>query len=1840
MAENFSAKPYFDDYKDEKGFHKILYKPSVAVQARELNQMQEILQQQIARLGTHLFKNGSMVVPGQSKLNTDAAYVVLEGTTDIKALVGKKLQQEVEGKNLEAVVLHTEQVNTNILAVLQYLNSATKTVAGDVQNVTTFSRDLSLVVEGEPTVQIRVAEEGPNGKAATGRAVLLVVESGVFFIDGYFVYTEKQSSLIGWGDIRTLSAKTGFIVKKEFITAFDDPSLFDNALGSPNEAAEGADRFCITLKLDVIDLDKEDDNFVELVRYEDGNLRVAKLNTQYNVLEETLARRTYDESGDYTVHGYNIRVTDHLKDQRNPNGFKTKEDGGNDNLMAVEISDGKAYIKGYEVENLSALYLEVNKARTADAVKVTNNVIQANETGEYIYLAPGNQFVDISRHPILWLTTGQENTSDIMGYCIPKYIEAVSISGQTIFKLFGTFQLSQSSTYGWQHLGGWKIDDQKNGPVLQKVELEKTVSNFNVTDGVPLSSHSGWTPYAWDGANKHLFVKKSKAAVNFDRTIQVQKSPASGYVVSIRQKEGFADGHGDLIKLSISNVKTTKDSLGNFELTTDMGWTGIIRTNASGYGVYEHLGQGIFTGRPVAAHTGQDNAYFANIVNIENEGKRLVINNVAYANATFAISAKLNKPVVVRQKTVAEGFTIIKKPSDRAMALAHKDVYKIKHVYVSKNLTTEPKDTDTDVGEYFTIQNNDTLDFYQNSLLKAKSGFATPAGQIKVVYDYFLHSAGEAFTVDSYESLKDNPVDENDVTHIGRIPAFSTKERSYLLGDYLDFRQSPREGFHLLKGQVTDGSNEIRLEHDYSAVITPEQSIAGNGFAEGTKVVSVDAEKMTVSNNSTYTGTIYFVVNVQGASLPNEVFDSSKPTWSAVAGESIIYDASYFVDRWDRVVCYKNGDIKYVYGVPGIQRYPEVPVDAMSLATLIVPAYTRQSAFVQYKKDDNRRYTMRDIGKLERRIENLEYYTTLSLKELETKDMKITDADGLDRFKSGFFVSDFNDFGVFSPFDGGFQASLVPEQQMVVPKEYSDSIGLKLNRQASTNYRIKDDSIFLPYTDVVEIRQPYGTSTETINPYLIINWNASTVLTPSSDSWVETEWAPSVTNIQNITNRTNTLRIAINEQTNVVNSSRVVSMFNGWSIPAGGVRETRSSQDTYAGVTTSVSQVTTRTETRNNHLLGTSIIPFMRPRTIRFTVKGAKPNTRYYAAFDAVDVNKFCRPVVNGLAKAWGEPILSDALGNITGEFALPAGTFSTGSKTFSLTDVDVLKFPDAGINCETSATYTAQGTLRTMQEVIDIVNTTKLNIHHTVNINRVTTVNRERIIRNRSEGGNRDPLAQSFFTNDVQGPGMFVSKIGLFFAKKDPELPVLLELREMRNGYPVNERIPGSVVSLDPNQVTVSADSTVETVFEFDKPIWLDSNKEYCFVVLGDTHRYHVWISKLGEKVVNEDRIVGAQPSMGSLFKSQNASTWTPFQLEDIKFNLYRCKFNTNVSGDWEFENDGKAAKRRALLSDFRTTSGSRFVTLKHPNHGFQVNDIVKITKEEGIGKENFSAPDSTIFNGIPMSDLYLNHIVKSVVDVDHYTVEVATAANKTGRFEDVGRYVYVEGNINYHSLRLVADEFVPAEGEIRYYANLITGKDFDGGQTPKVKLTEFQIKNQDANVLQEVCLVQTDVNETSKSMKIRAAIKTANDYVSPVMKLEDNAVVVASYALNKPENDAETTVDGGKVASKIVTQTIRLKTASDSLRILTSENKQALDDIEVYYRATLTRDIETKGWTKVVPTNTVTSYDNESFIEHERRVDGIPEFDEFQIKVVLKGTNSARRPALKELRAIALAG
>ena len=56
MALNFNIEPFYDDYSENKKFYRILFRPGYAVQARELNQVQSILQMQVERFGKHIFK--------------------------------------------------------------------------------------------------------------------------------------------------------------------------------------------------------------------------------------------------------------------------------------------------------------------------------------------------------------------------------------------------------------------------------------------------------------------------------------------------------------------------------------------------------------------------------------------------------------------------------------------------------------------------------------------------------------------------------------------------------------------------------------------------------------------------------------------------------------------------------------------------------------------------------------------------------------------------------------------------------------------------------------------------------------------------------------------------------------------------------------------------------------------------------------------------------------------------------------------------------------------------------------------------------------------------------------------------------------------------------------------------------------------------------------------------------------------------------------------------------------------------------------------------------------------------------------------------------------------------------------------------------------------------------------------------------------------------------------------------------------------------------------------------------------------------------------------------------
>jgi len=160
-----------------------------------------------------------------------------------------------------------------------------------------------------------------------------------------------------------------------------------------------------------------------------------------------------------------------------------------------------------------------------------------------------------------------------------------------------------------------------------------------------------------------------------------------------------------------------------------------------------------------------------------------------------------------------------------------------------------------------------------------------------------------------------------------------------------------------------------------------------------------------------------------------------------------------------------------------------------------------------------------------------------------------------------------------------------------------------------------------------------------------------------------------------------------------------------------------------------------------------------------------------------------------------------------------------------------------------------------------------------------------------------RDPLAQTFIVDDESG--IYITKVDFFFRTKGENAPVTFELRETNLGTPSSRILPFSQLNLDPDQVNLSDDGTVPTTFTLPAPVYLEGGKEYAMVLKSQSTDYNVYISRLGEADItslggneSDQVIVTEQPLLGSLFKSQNASVWTPSQYEDLKFRMYRADF------------------------------------------------------------------------------------------------------------------------------------------------------------------------------------------------------------------------------------------------------------------------------------------------------------------------------------------------------------
>jgi hypothetical protein len=391
---NLNVSPYFDDFNKDKDYYKVLFKPGYPVQARELTGLQSILQNQIEQFGNHIFKEGSVVIPGQISyidnyyaVEIQSEYLGINVLAYLNALVGKTIRGENTGvrASVVAVLSSSDSERGNNTLYVNFLDSDYLT--GSYQS---FADDEVLLIEeglfgaNEIAAGKSVIVQPGSGFAVTiplnansvGSAVYL--NEGVYFLRGYFVTVPEQTLILDqYGN--TSSYRVGLEITEEIIDADEDETLVDNAKGFSNYAAPGADRLKITADLVKVDIGQNDvENFVELLEIRNGTLRSVIQNPEYNVLNDELAKRTYNESGDYYITQPTVISKETLNDLKGNGGiFNAAEATYNnntpsENLGTYQISPTKAVVKGYPVETISTTFVDFPKPRTTKSVSAQN----------------------------------------------------------------------------------------------------------------------------------------------------------------------------------------------------------------------------------------------------------------------------------------------------------------------------------------------------------------------------------------------------------------------------------------------------------------------------------------------------------------------------------------------------------------------------------------------------------------------------------------------------------------------------------------------------------------------------------------------------------------------------------------------------------------------------------------------------------------------------------------------------------------------------------------------------------------------------------------------------------------------------------------------------------------------------------------------------------------------------------------------------------------------------------------------------------------------------------------------------------------------------------------------------------------------------------------------------------------------------------------------------------------------------------------------------------------------------------------------------------------------------
>ena len=1272
----FNTAPYFDDYSEDKKFYRILFKPGYSVQARELTQLQTILQKQIQRHGDNIFKDGAMVVPGGTSVDTNFPYVKVQNSYNngtqvanyTEQLVGAILVGQTTGVRAQVVnVIHTDSIDPETIYV--------KYVSAGADNVTKVFADNEALVPEDSSLSSLGLQTITSGSTGVGCAAS--VAKGVYYIGGYFCLVDAQTIVL---DKYTNSPSyiVGLNVSEATVDSEDDQSLLDNALGAYNYSAPGADRYSITLTLAKYPQGTTNTpNFVQLFSVVNGVIQAMVDNTAYNVLADTMARRTYDQSGDYTVTPFTLDVREHRNNNRgnwyagmnvlagdvvtntttglfyvakvggitgatqphhtsgdatdgtvtwtynqNPSynrGINTPENGGQANMLALGLEPGKAYVRGYEINKVAIDYLTVPKARDtqyAESAKVPATV------GQYVWVTNVNGFPKIDQQATVSLydslTTSRGTAAgNLIGTARARLFEYDSgtIGTNTCVYKLGLFDV--------------KLNAGKDFASMVKqvyINYGSAVLNFTADVNPIYTKNTGSVTAA------------ASTTVTGNGTLFLSELVVGDYV-----KLGAAGG---IVKVTAiaSNVSMTVSSA--VTVTGEAYWQYNTQLNeaANSTTLFPMPNYAVQTVRSTDGTIGTSYTVQQRFNGTTNASGVVTI-AVAGGNDTFASTALLSNYSAVDNTTgniLAPVSITLNGPTNTQATLNFGATYASRSVTViaainragsgtekTKTLATGLQTVTTAAAATAKNVFLGVADGYQLvSVLMDTGTFAAPTGvYTKDITSNYTFNDGQT---DSYYGLASVSLIDGNPAPTAPIQINFTYFTHSVNGDFFSVNSYtsaiPYENIPYYNGQALRDCIDFR----------PRIDNTGSDFVSS-GAVSNGCPKRGIDVQTNYT---------------------------------------FYLPRMDKLALAQDGTFFDVAGVSSLTpSLPGDPTTAMVLFNINLEPYTfgTTTANVAVTTIDNKRYTMRDIGAIDKRVANLEYYTSLSLLEQQTASMNITDSTGLTRYQNGFIVDSFNGHGVGNVSNPDYMCSIDMTNQILRPFFSMENVSLfesatSTAQRTAAGYQVTGDVVTLPYTEKAMVTQPYASRYENVNPFAVYAFVGHTDLNPSSDEWFDTYQLPDiVTNVDGNFNTVSTLAAA---------SGVLGTVWNAWqtqwtgastssdttynygvhtnTVTVNGVTQQRSASEigqnswlsargvgasrqlvtettattvgqSRTGVQTSIVPQIVNTVT-DDKVVAQAVIPYIRARNVSFLGRGLKPNTTFYPFFDGTNVGAYVTP--------------------------------------------------------------------------------------------------------------------------------------------------------------------------------------------------------------------------------------------------------------------------------------------------------------------------------------------------------------------------------------------------------------------------------------------------------------------------------------------------------------------------------------------------------------------------------------------------------------------------------------